>query len=81
MSSHTNRGRSGSKPSEPGERRQDSEEVRDELADTVNALTDKADVRSPAQDKTQKLKAQATKKAQKLKGQVMEKPPKVRARR
>jgi Protein of unknown function (DUF3618) len=59
--------------------RWDLEALRGELADTVNALIDNADVRSRAQDKTQELKAQAAKKAKKLKAQARKKAAKVHA--
>jgi len=79
MSSPTDPARSGSAPSDPAELRRDIEEVRGELADTVDALADKADIKTRAQDKAQELKTQATKKAQELKAQAMEKAPEVRA--
>ncbi len=71
MSSPTDPTQTGSAPSDPAELRRDIEQVRGELADTVNALADKADVKARAQDRAQELKAQATEKAQELKTQAI----------
>ncbi|MGQ0779446.1 MAG: DUF3618 domain-containing protein [Pseudonocardiales bacterium] len=59
-------------PAEPAELRRDIEEVRSEMANTVNALAYKLDVKGRAQDKTQELKAQATEKVREVRTQAPE---------
>lgn len=78
MSSPTDPAPASSTPSDPAELRRNIEETRGELADTVNALAAKADVKSRAQDKTQELKTQATNKAQEIKTQAANKAREVR---
>lgn len=75
MSSSTGPAQRGSASSDPAELRRDIEEVRDELADTVNALAGKADVKSRAQDKKQELKARAIEKARQVRAQAAAKGP------
>jgi MYXO-CTERM domain-containing protein len=75
MSSPTDPASAGSAPSDPAELRRSIEETRGELADTVNALAAKADVKSRTQDKTQQLKAQAANKAREVRAQAMAKAP------
>jgi Protein of unknown function (DUF3618) len=75
MSSPTDPASAGSASSDPAELRRSIEETRGELADTVNALAAKADVKSRAQDKTKQLKAQAANKAREVRAQAMSRPP------
>jgi MYXO-CTERM domain-containing protein len=75
MSSPTDPASAGSASSDPAELRRSIEETRGELADTVNALAAKADVKSRAQDKTKQLKAQAANKAREIRAQAMAKAP------
>ncbi len=72
MSSDTDPAQGGSASSEPVELRRDIEQVRGELADTVNALAEKADVKARAQDKAQELKTQAIQKTQQARAQAPE---------
>ncbi|HEU0086782.1 MAG TPA: DUF3618 domain-containing protein [Pseudonocardiaceae bacterium] len=72
MSSDTDPAQTGSASSEQAELRQDIEQVRGELADTVNALADKADVKGRAQDKAQELKTQAIQTTQQVRAQASE---------
>ncbi|MFJ2745492.1 DUF3618 domain-containing protein [Streptomyces sp. NPDC087440] len=53
----------------PEELRAQIEQTRHELGDTVQALADKADVKSRAQDKAHELREQGAAKAAELKGQ------------
>jgi len=75
MSSDTDPAQAGSASSEQVELRRDIEQVRGELADTVNALTEKADVKARAQERAQALKAQATEKAREVRAQAAAKAP------
>ena len=72
MSSPIDPAQAGSASSEQAELRRDIEQVRGELADTVNALTEKADVKARAQDKAQELKTQAIQKTQQARAQAPE---------
>lgn len=72
MSSPTDPAQAGSAPSDPEELRRDIEQVRGELADTVNALAEKADVKARAQDKAQELKTQAVQTTQQVRAQAPE---------
>ncbi len=56
--------------SDPAGLRRDIEEVRGELADTVNALAAKADVQGRAKDKAREFKAQAIEKAPQARAQA-----------
>jgi len=51
---------------EPEEIRDDIEQTRDELGDTVAAMAEKTDVKKQAQAKAEELKGQATAKAREL---------------
>lgn len=62
-----------SAPADPAALRRDIEEVRSEMADTVNALANKLDVKGRVQDKAQELKAQATEKVREVRAQAPEK--------
>ena len=73
MNSPTDPAQTGSAPSDPVELRRDIEQVRGELADTVNALAYKADVKARAQDRAQELKTQAIKTTQQLAGAAQQK--------
>ena len=72
MSSPIDPAQAGSASSEQVELRRDIEQVRGELADTVNALAEKADVKARAQDKAQELKTQAIQKTQQARAQAPE---------
>lgn len=61
-----------SSPTDPAELRRDIEQVRGELADTVNALAAKADVKGRAQDKAQEFKAQAIQTTHQVRAQAPE---------
>jgi MYXO-CTERM domain-containing protein len=71
MSSPVDPAEVGLMSSEPTELRRDIEEVRGELANTVDAVAAKADVKSQVQE----FKAQATHKAQAMRAQAMAKAP------
>ena len=73
MSSPTDPARGGSASSDPAGLRQDIEQTREELADTVSALAHRVDVKGRAQDKAQELKAQAMEKARQVRVQAPEK--------
>lgn len=62
-----------SAPADPAELRRDIENVRTEMADTVNALVHKLDVKGRAEDKAREIKAQATEKIQEVRTQAPEK--------
>jgi len=72
MNSPTDPAQTGSAPSDPVELRRDIEQVRGELADTVNALAYKADVKARAQDRAQELKTQAIKTTQQVRANAPE---------
>lgn len=65
----------GSTSSDPAELQRDIEEIRGELADTVDALAAKVDVKSRAQNKAEDLKTQATDKAREVRARAMAKAP------
>ncbi|HEX2262463.1 MAG TPA: DUF3618 domain-containing protein [Pseudonocardiaceae bacterium] len=71
MSSPVDPAEVGLMSSEPTELRRDIEEVRGELANPVDALAAKADVKS----RVQELKAKATHKAQEMRAQALAKSP------
>ena len=75
MSSPAEPAEASSTSSDPAALRGDIEEVRGELAHTVDALAAKADVKSRAQDKAQELKARTTHKAREMRAQAMAKAP------
>jgi len=75
MSTPSEPGRRASGSSDPAELRRDIEQVRGELAETVDALADKVDIKSRAQDKAQTIKAQATEKADELRAQATARAP------
>ncbi len=60
---------------EPGEIREDIEQTREELGDTVAAMAEKTDVKQQAQAKTEELKGQAGAKARELSGKAKEVAP------
>jgi ElaB/YqjD/DUF883 family membrane-anchored ribosome-binding protein len=64
-----------SAPNDPVQLQQDIDRVRGELADTVNALAAKADVKSRARDTVQQLKAQVSQKAGDVRDQALAKAP------
>lgn len=72
MSSPTDPAHRGSTPSDPVELRRDIEQVRGELAATVDALAYKADVKARTQERAQELKTQAIKKTQQARAQAPE---------
>jgi ElaB/YqjD/DUF883 family membrane-anchored ribosome-binding protein len=53
-------------PSQPGEIRDDIEQTRDELGETVAALAEKTDVKQQARAKAEEMKGQASEKAREL---------------
>jgi ElaB/YqjD/DUF883 family membrane-anchored ribosome-binding protein len=57
---------------EPGEIRQDIEETREELGETVAAVAEKTDVKKQAQAKADELKQEATAKAEEAKTKARE---------
>ncbi len=72
MTSPTDPAQARPATSDPEELRQDIEQVRGELADTVNALAAKADVKARAQDKAQELKTQAIQTTHQVRAQAPE---------
>jgi ElaB/YqjD/DUF883 family membrane-anchored ribosome-binding protein len=72
MSSDTDPAQAGSASSDPAELRRDIEQVRGELADTVDALAEKANVKARAQERAQELKTQAIQKTQQVRAQAPE---------
>jgi ElaB/YqjD/DUF883 family membrane-anchored ribosome-binding protein len=75
MSSSADSAEAGSMSSDPAALGRDIEEVRGELANTVEVLAAKADVKSRVQQKVQELKGRATHKAQEVRAQAMAKVP------
>jgi ElaB/YqjD/DUF883 family membrane-anchored ribosome-binding protein len=75
MSSSADSAEADSMSSDPAALGRDIEEVRGELANTVEALAAKADVKSRVQQKVQELKGRATHKAQEVRAQAMAKVP------
>ncbi|MDQ3988248.1 MAG: DUF3618 domain-containing protein [Actinomycetota bacterium] len=72
MSSPTDPAQAPPATSDPEELRRDIEQVRGELADTVNALAAKADVKARAQDKAQEFKTQAIQTTHQVRAQAPE---------
>ncbi|MDQ3885878.1 MAG: DUF3618 domain-containing protein [Actinomycetota bacterium] len=70
MTSPTDPAARGSAPSDPVELRRDIEQVRGELADTIDALAYKTDVKSRAQERAQEFKAQAIQTTQQVRAQA-----------
>jgi chromatin segregation and condensation protein Rec8/ScpA/Scc1 (kleisin family) len=64
--SSTATGADASPSREPEEIREDIEQTREELGDTVAAMAEKTDVKKQAQAKAEELKGQATAKAREL---------------
>ena len=60
---------------EPAEIREDIDQTRDELGDTVAAMAEKTDVKQQAQAKAEELKAQAGAKAKELSDKAKEVAP------
>lgn len=73
MSSSTEPAHRNSAPADPAELRRDIEDVRGELADTVNALAYKLDVKGRAQEKTKEIKTQTAEKIHEVRAQAPEK--------